>query len=287
MLQEVFNNTIVRTVFFILVGTVLLLLILPLSTYLRIFSLLKPQAMMVNNQAISWNQLQNHVKLVEQDKSLRTKAQKLEAAANQAVELAIIKQNPSVKVDGNLSVFDQLTTAHNQINQNDVNWRTGGYLIARFADPQATESAVVLKREAFNAIYNLKQMLNQGMSFKNVLAQAEQDPTIKKLNKSAFLPGMYLEKITPDKFPLAIKTMRSKFFSMPSGSVSEVLTLNWDDYDGPTDGGKFTGDFAYAVIKMENGKKSDIPDYQTWLKKQEQQAKISSFIPMPFFFKWF
>ncbi len=272
---------------FIFIGLFVLILILPLNIYLSIYSKIKPQALLVNNQPVSWEKLQQHISLVEQDKTLRSRAQILDASINQAVELALIKQNPAFKLNENTSVFDQLTTAQTQVNQTVVNWRTGGYFIVRFADPQASESASLLKERAFNEINALKNKLNQGIPFQTALSQAEQNGIIKQLNKSAFLPGMYMVKVTPDQFPLAVKTLRNKFFSMPSGTVSDVLTLSWDDYDGPTNGQKFTGEFAFAVIKIDDGKSSDINNFQDWLAKQKQQAKINSFVPEPFFFKWF
>lgn len=269
---------------FLVGGLLIWLFFTPVSVYLNLYSLFKPQALLINNQPVSWNQLKERLKIVGYDKNLKTKQDKLKAAVNLAIEYKLLSQVTN-KEDPSLSLYENMKNMREQINQSLINWRSGGYLIARFKVPTAIESAQVLKDKARTEILSFKEKLDQGQSFKTVLAEATNSSTLQYLNESAFLPGQYLEQITPSQFTLHIKSFRDLFFSLPEGNVSDVVTLSWDDYDGVSYGEKFSGEFAYAVIKVEQVNPGYFKDYNSWLDAQKQKAEIKSFVFVPFFFK--
>lgn len=281
------RNVILVAIFLTLTGLVLLLFA-PLSLYLNFNSLLKPQALLINGVPVSWQQFKQAVNLVNLDKRLKTKQEKLQASIELAIERQLLKQAINERNNSSyLSLFDELQSLRSQID-NSVNWRTGGYFIARFkTPPQATESATVLEQKAKDEINKMRNQLNQGADTKILIKETNNNLTLLYLNQSAFIPGTYLEGITEDQFPLKIKNLRDAFFQIPAGTVSEVLTLSWDDYDGVSYGEKFSGKFAYAVIKVEQVNPGYFKDYNSWLDAQKQKAEITSFVFVPFFLHFF
>lgn len=271
---------------FLTLASLVLLLFAPLSLYLNFNSLLKPQALLINGDPVYWQQFKQVVNLVNLDKSLKTRQEKLQASIELATERQILKQAVNERNNSSyLSLYDELKSLRLQINNNSLNWRTGGYFIARFNVPQATESAAVLEQKAKDEINKIRNKLSQGADTKVHINEANNNLTLIHLNQSAFIPATYLERITEDQFPLKIKSLRNAFFQIPPATVSEVLTLSWDDYDGVSYGEKFTGEFAYAVIKVEQVNPGYFKDYNSWLDAQKQKAEIKSFVFVPFFFQ--
>lgn len=276
----------------ILAGVVILILavLAPPQFYFNFYSLFQPRAIQINNQNISWGQLEKELDFVSSDKALKNRGQKVKRAIDIAIERQILRQFVGGKASPPESL-DSLTEIQEMkkiILSKSVNWRSGGYFIARFVIPQATESAVELKSQARSEISKLKVKLDKGESFQRLLKEATQDGVLIKLNAGAFLPGVYLDQVTEESFPLKIKSFRNSFFSLPIASPSGILTLSWDDYDGPSysNSGEFKGDFAYGVIKIDQGNKAFVSNYNQWLKEQVEKANIQSFVFTPFYFKW-
>lgn len=257
---------------------------IPLSTYFDVHSLFYPHPLTINDTNISWQELKQALTLVSIDKKTRQK--QIQEVINLAVEREILRQYTGDKADRSSisTTFDELRYLREQIKKNSLDWRTGGYFIARFkTPPQATESATVLEQKAKDEINKMRNQLNQETDTKALIKEANNNLTLLYLNQSAFIPGTYLERITEDQFPLKIKNLRNAFFQIPAGTVSGVLTLSWDDYDGVSYGEKFTGEFAYAVIKIEQVNPGYFKDYNSWLDAQKQKAQIRSFVFVPFF----
>ncbi len=272
----------------LLLGILLIILfIAPLNLYLNLYSLLHPQALTVNGNPVSWDVLKKEVSLVSIDKNLKTRQQILKQAIDKTIELQILRfaVTPTSSSSG-ITIFSEHQLLKNQVEK-DLSWRNGGYFIARFTLPQASESAQVLKERAKKEITTLKAALDNGESFQKLLVQATGSSTLKYLDGGAFLPGVYLEKVTPDNFPLKIKNFRDKFFTLPASSVSDIITLSWDNYDGPNYGTKFSGEFAYAVAKIDKTNGQSFVGFNDWLKSQKQKVKVVSNTLIPFYFKWF
>lgn len=244
------------------------MLFAPAKTYLDLYSLFHPSALIVNNTAISWKQFKEQFEMAEKDKTLKTRQQKINQAIIQIVQSETSKELSSQKEE-----------------QTTTNWRTGGYFIARFRVTSATESAQILKNQAREEIAKIQTSLQKGENFQEILKAASKNQVLKKLNASAFLPGMYLEKITKDQFPLQIQSFRELFFSLSPNTVSDIVTLSWDDYYGPAGDTKFTGEFAYAVMRIDQSDPQMEKDSQSRLNKQN--IKLQSFVFVPFFFSWF
>ena len=265
------------------------LLFAPLNLYLDIYSKIRPQAILVDNTAISWEQFKEEVKLVSFDKHLKKRGEKVAKALDQAVERQILKQTIA-KESGSYpsgTLYDELKQLRELVLQTGVSWRTGGYFIAMFKTRDATQSADILKEKARTEITSLKNRLDEGEDFQNLLTEANQNPTLKYLNFGTFTPGNYFKQLIRKNFLLKIKSFEDQFFTIPIPSVSDVLTLSWDDYYGPTGDQKVSGEFAFAVIKIEEANQPGTANYDDWLREQKQQAKIHSFVLIPFFFKWF
>lgn len=261
---------------------IILLFFTPPIIYLNFYALFKPQAITVDNQSVTWTQLKESLELAEMDKKLKTRKEKLDTAINQAVEIAILRQTTSFSVNPNQPIYNQLQQMRQQINQNEINWRTGGYFIVQFTSRESTKSTQILKAEAKKEVDKLHQKLKSGDDFQTLLKEAENNQTIRQLNFGSFLPGRYLRKATRKDFPLKIRTFEDQFFSLSKSQVSNVIDLAWEG-DKPLNERLF----AYAVIKIEDVNNKSYQDYQEWLKDQKRNIYIKSFILMPFFFKWF
>ena len=272
---------------FPLLAVVLFLLFTPLNLYLDIHQFFAPQALSIDDKAISWDQLKGELVMANANNNLKNRQQKLNFAIDKAIGRQILKQTVATEAATTYpNLFFEEQTLKSKVEQDLVNWRTGGYFIARFSLPQATQSAEVLKKQARGEMENLSKKLSSGQAFTKLLEEAGQNKTLEYLNGGAFLPGMYLEKITPDKFPLKIKSFREKFFSMEVG-VSEIITLSWDDYEGISYGQEFKGEFAYAVIRMDQVNPGYLDNYNSWLASQKEKIKVGSYVYIPIFFNWF
>jgi len=274
-----------------ILGIILIFFLLaPVDFYLKLYSLFSPQALKINSKPASWDELKKETKLVDFDKNLKTRGQKLQAAIDNIIELQILRSASAAPpaFSQPLTLFAEHRSLRDQIEQTLVNWRSGGYFIARFKVPQATESAEIMKDKAKTQLTKLQQKLKNGEEFNKLLEEASQNATLKSLNENAFTPGMYFTKITPQQFPLKLKGFRDQFFALKEGQISNILTLSWDDYDGPSYvGNKLSGEFAYAVIKIDGVNSSYSQSYDEWLSAQKQKIKAQSFVWIPFFFNWF
>lgn len=273
----------------VLVIILLVLLLAPVNLYLNLYSRFYPHALMIDNTPISWDLLKKEVNLVSFDNSLKTRQQKLETALEKSVELHLLRSaiaTPSA-FSSSLTLYAEHRTLREQLEQNLVNWKTGGYFMARFNIPQATESAEIIQGKAKTEIVKLQERLRRGEDFNKLLVEAKQNEVLKTLNETAFLPGTYLDRITPPQFPLRIKGFRDQFFNLKTGQVSDIITLSWDDYDGPNYGGKLAGEFAYAVARVDTSNEQNFTNFEEWLRVQRQKVKVQSNILIPFFFAWF
>lgn len=272
----------------LLVVLLLIFLLAPLDLYLNLNSMLYPHALAVDNTPIPWEILKKEVILTSFDKSLKTRQQKLETAMDKAVELQILRASiatPSA-FSKPLTLFAEHRVLKDQIEQNLVNWRTGGFFIAKFLIPEATESAQVLQDKAKTEIVKLQQKLKTGADIKTLIKEAEENPTLSYLNRASYLPGMYLEKITPDKFPLHFTTVRDSFFSLKENEVSDIITLKSDDFYDPHDQNS-SFELAYVVLRVDKANPQDSADFNEWIEAQKKKVAIQSNVLVPPFFKWF
>lgn len=274
---------------FCLIILLIFFLLAPLGFYLKLYSLFSPYALKVDNTDISWDQLKQELSVASLDKNLKTRGRKLERATNNSLELQILRSSvatPSANSSPPASLFAEHMVLKDAVGQKFVNSRTGGYFIARFAVPQATESAQVLKDKAKTEITALKVRLDKGENFQKLLNEATMSANLKYLNGGAFPAGVYLTNISPDQFPLKISTLKDLFFSLEEGEISGILTLSWDDYYGAGYGQKFSGDFAYAVAKIDKYEKGSFNNFDEWLKNKKLKLNFKSYVPIPFYFKW-
>lgn len=252
---------------FCLIILLIFLLLAPLGFYLKLYSLFSPYALKVGNADISWNQLKQEISSVSFDKNLKTRGQKLERAINNSLELQILRASvatPSAASSPPASLFTEHMILKDQVEQNLVNWRTGGYFIAKFLIPEATESASELRDKAKAEITKIQQKLKKGGDIKNLIKEEESNPDITYLNKASYLPGMYLEKITPDKFPLHFKMARDTFFSLKEHQVSDIITLKSDDFYDPH-GQTAPFDLAYVVLRVDKANSQNSANFNEWL----------------------
>lgn len=270
------------------ISLVVFILLAPPNFYLGSYALFSPKALSVNNRSITWQDFKKELELVSFDKTLKTRQQRLERAIDKSIERQLLRQylaTESANFFGQNS-FDEYKNLRSAVEQKSVGWQTGGYFIVTYKPRVATESAEVLKKQAKNEITTLQARLKEGEDFKKILSDAEKNPVIKKLNFGYFLPGMYLKNVTEKEFPLQIKSFREAFFNLKEKQISEIITLSWDSYEGPSYGQKIRGEFAYAVIKIDKANPNPLKSYDGWLTNQQQKAQIKSFILIPFYFKW-
>lgn len=272
----------------IILGLMALIFLIPLNTYLAFQAVFNPKLLQVGSTDISWDQLKKELELVTVDKHLKTRQHKLQRAMEKVVERELLRQVTTTSSAATyLTLFEEYQARKRQVEQNLVNLRTGGYFIARFKVPQATQSADGLKQQAKSEIDRIKKQLDEGQTTQKVLSEAMQNTTLRNLNGGAFLPGTYLEKVTEDEFPLKIKSFREKFFSLGEHEVSNIITLSWDDYEGLSYDQEFKGEFAYAVVRIDQVNPGHFDNYNTWLASQKEKIRIVSHVYIPFFFKWF
>lgn len=267
----------------------IVLLFAPLDFYLKFYSFFSPQALKVDNNNISWDQLKKELSLVSIDKNLKTRGQKLERAINNSLDLQILRTSVatlSATSSPPLTLFAEHMILKDQVEQRLVNWRTGGLFIAKFLIPEATESASQLQDKAKAEITKIQQKLKKGGDIKNLIKEAEANPTIAYLNKASYLPGMYLEKITPDKFPLHFTTVRDTFFRLKENQVSDIITLKSDDfYDPHNQNSSF--ELAYVVLRVDKANSQNSANFSDWIEAQKKKVAIQSNVLIPPFFKWF
>lgn len=284
----IFHSKRIYILLAIFLGLTALIFLTPLDTYLAFQAVFNHQPLQVGKTDIPWDQLQKELELVTADKNLKNRQERLNRAIDKAVERQILRQSlATTSAMTNFTLFEEYLTLKKQVEQSAVNLRTGGYFIATFVNPKATGSADTAKETAQTEISKLRAQLLKGEDFQTVLKEANQNPILKQLNFGAFLPGNYLQKVTKEQFPLKIKSFQERFFSQPVGSVSDVITLSWDDYEGPTYGQKVSGQFAYAVIKIDEILPNYVASYEEWLAAQKQKLNIKSNVVIPFFFRWF
>lgn len=277
----------VPLIIFALFLLVSLMIIAPANFYLAFYSLFGQQAIKVNSDYISWNQLNETLTLVSADKNLRTRDQKLKAAIDKAIERKLLQVAMAnrVKFASVPDTFTEINRYKLALVDDSINWRSGGYVIARFTIPGATESASVLKDKAKNEVSKFKTRLDQGEDFQSILKDATQSAVLNYLNGGAFLSASYLNKITETDFPVKIKSLRQQFFNLPARSTSNLLTLSWDDYDGPSYGPKFSGEFAFAVTRVDSGNVKTAADYGQWIKQEKEAVRVKSNVLIPIYFK--
>lgn len=273
----------------VLLVTVVFLLLAPVEFYLKLYAFFTPQALAVDNASVSWDQLRKELPLVSLDKNLKTRGQKLERAINNSLELQILRSSaatPSANSSPPLTLFAEHMILKDQIEQNLVNWRTGGFFIAKFLIPEATESASELQDKAKAEITKIQQRLKKGEDIKKLIKEAESNPTLSYLNKASYLPGMYLEKVKSDKFPLHFKTVRDTFFSLKEHQVSDIITLKSDDFYDPHDQNSHF-ELAYVVLRVDKTNPQNSATFNEWIEAQKRKVTIQSNVLIPVYFKWF
>lgn len=274
----------VTMLFFLLL--VIWFIFAPINFYLNLNSRFYPQAVEIGNNTVSWQQLSDELKFISFDPSLKTRQQKIQQAIKLSVERVILRQTVTPTVPtSELSAVDEYQTRKKKVEENFVNWRTGGVFIARFNVFEATESANELKLKAHDEILKIQDRLKKGEDMKKIVEDANNNPTLKYLDQAAFIPGMYLDQITADKFPVEIKTFRDAFFKLPDGSVSDIVTLSWDDYDGPDVEG-FKGEFGYGVARVDKVNLEKLRTFDSWMQEQKLNLGIKSHVFIPFYFRW-
>lgn len=188
----------------------------------------------------------------------KKEVQELSVLRSEASKLGISLSQSELSPDPGLALYQELEKLRGEITKRVVNWRSGGYIKARFdtsgIGPEIEEEA---KKKAKELLEKYYERAKREEGIEELIAEANQDAELAKINRNE--ENQTFEYLNFDKKIWDDEKFNQVVFSLQTGEVSDIFTLSmpWKT-EGKSE------PFTYIFVKITDAGKGQYQNYQEW-----------------------
>lgn len=213
-------------------------------------------------------EFQTLVESIQEVRGAKTEERAKEIAAQEFEELTILRTEAGkmgmrvpygeFSLDPGMALYDELVFLREAIFKQVVNWRSGGFIKARFdTSGMGEEIEEVAKKKAYALLEKYHQRAKKDELMETLIAEANEDPELKEINHNE--ENETFEYLTIDKEVWHDMKFNEEIFALEEGEVSEIFILSgvWK-VEGQKD------PFAYFFAKVTEANEGQYRNYQEW-----------------------